>query len=66
MRKIIQISGANALCDDGSAWLYCPKSGYQDNDGWKSVEAHWVRLIDIPQDELTQPSNAPRLEHYEK
>ncbi len=56
MRKIIQISGDKALCDDGSVYLYTPFK-YIDvqEDAFTTVEMYvggWEKLPSIPQDEV--------------
>lgn len=51
MRKIIQITNNKALCEDGSVWEYNPRTGFLDDDGWKTVAESWCKLPDIPQDE---------------
>lgn len=59
MRKIIQIHGILALCDDGTVWQYhAATSGYRpwakDGDQFFKADAGWVQLPPIPQDETTE------------
>jgi len=53
MRKIIQLTGILALCDDGTVWQY--RSAYMSSiPGVGSVEAAWFQLPPIPQDETIE------------
>lgn len=49
MRKIIQIEGNTALCDDGTLWLF-EIIDTSDEDG-KSVITNWTKVGGVPQHE---------------